>query len=126
MSSVYDNIKEAVESAGYFTILETRPSGKQRLVVASRRRPNGPGLCGNSFWISEFEGAWYLGHWSSRLYVIPDGERVAEFCLEWFDRVPNKLPGDFDERCKSKYELINVTEESVADRVWAAEPPSDG
>jgi hypothetical protein len=125
MTLTYDDIKKAVEAAGYFSSLKTRPSGKQRLIVASRRLENGRGLCGNSFWICEFEGVWYLGHWSSRLYAIPDAGRVVAFCLEWFGRVPSKLPGDFDEHCKSKYEPIDVTEDSVADRIWETEAPSD-
>ena len=125
MASIYDHIKNAVEAAGYFSSLKTRPSGKQRLIVASRRLANGRGLCGNSFWIHEFEGVLYLGHWSSRLYVIPDAGRVVDFCLEWFSRVPDKLPGDFDEHCKTKYGLIDVTEKSIADRIWGAEPEFD-
>jgi len=125
MELTYDHIKEAVEAAGYFTSLETRPSGQQRLIVASRRLASGRGLCGNSFWIHEFEKVWYLGHWSSRLYVIPDARLIVDFCLEWFSRVPNELPYDFDEHCRNKYELIEVTEESIADRILAAEPESE-
>lgn len=125
MIPTYDEIKNAVEAAGYFGSLETRRDGMQRLVLASRRLANSLGLCGNSFWIHEFEGVWYLGHWSSRLYIIPDAGRVVDFCLEWFSRVPNVLPYDFDGQCKRKYELIDVTEESIADRIWQAESTSD-
>ena len=54
----YDDVRDAVEDAGYFTTFTPDLVMGPRLVLASQRRPYG--LTGNSFWVAERGGNWYL------------------------------------------------------------------
>lgn len=94
----YNELKHAVEAAGFFTTQHDC----DRIVCASKRFEHG--LTGNSFWIAERDSVWYLGTWGPFLYHIPDASRVSDLCIAWLGRT-NETMADIDDALKTEYEL---------------------
>ena len=101
----FDIIKSAVEDAGFYT---SHDVDGRRLICASMKRAEGDGLTGNSFWIAERNGDWFLGTWGPRFYRIPEHQRVPELCVGWLRRRPQGTVGDVDDYIRSEFGLIRL------------------
>jgi hypothetical protein len=56
LRSEYLPVVSAVEAAEYYVTSMPLDSGGDRIVCAARRRHDGAGLTGNSFWLAERNG----------------------------------------------------------------------
>ena len=110
MRAVYKSLDQRIHEAGFHTIASGKES--DRLICASKRFKHG--LTGNSFWIAERDGRWYVGTWAPYVYEFPDAERVAEFCVTWLSHT-DETCGDIEEAVKHKFQLAEVDDE-FADR----------
>ena len=99
-----DAIKSAVEAAGFFTAHDT---DRRRLICASMRRSDG-GLTGNSFWIAERGGDWFLGTWGPHFYRIPEAQRVPELCTTWLRRQSRITLADVDDHVREEFHLVEL------------------
>lgn len=102
----FDTIKSTVEDAGFFTSHDTDFG---RLVCASMRRAEG-GLTGNSFWIAQRGGDWFLGTWGSHLYRVPEAQRVPELCTAWLRRQSRITASDVDDHIRGDFHLVQIEE----------------
>ena len=108
MIEEYEEIKLAVESAGFHTTPMPIQEVGDRLVCAGRREPRG--LCGNSFWIATRRGRWYLGMWGLVwLYRFGSSANVAAFCVEYLQRNPSQLTRKVDDDLLANYGLVRTT-----------------
>jgi hypothetical protein len=72
---------------------------------------------GNSFWVTQVDGAWYLFTWSSVGYAVPVESDLAAVCRECMERSSTAMstaPPDIMQR----YDLRRLTDDEV-DRVLA-------
>lgn len=99
-----DAIQSVVEEEGFFTACDP---GRGRLVCASTRRADG-GLSGNSFWIAQRNGAWFLGTWGPHLYRVPEAQRVAALCTACLRRQPRETASDVDDSMRAEFHLVAV------------------
>lgn len=102
----YTPLAAALESAGFFTTLMPLPDTGHRLVCASKKSLRG--LHGNSFWIAERHGQWFLGTWGPYLYHIPDPSRVADLCLTLLRRHPDHTLADIAPDLQSQFHLTEI------------------
>jgi hypothetical protein len=101
----YDALREAVEAAGYFADFHPKP---ERICVASEMFENG--LTGVSFWVACRKGVWFISTWGVRFYRIPENASVEAAVVEAL-RIHRGTPYDFKPELKSKYGLIEVSED---------------
>src|SRR5262249_30276885 len=99
----YEQVAKAVADAGYFTTGDF----EDKVICASKIRPDG-GYTGNSFWIAQRAGGWFLGTWGLHLYRIPEAERVAELCVSWLRRQPNVTAWDVDSHIREEFKLVEI------------------
>jgi hypothetical protein len=111
MSEQYESLAKAIQNAGFFTGGVENKGTWDRICINSKRRPNGLGCTGNSFWVSRLSSGWYLGTWGGCLYRLPNESRLAELCIRWLTRVPDGTRPDFDEALKRQFDLMPVSEE---------------
>lgn len=120
MTEDYAELRNAIESAGFFTTFQPIKEPGDRMVCASHRYPDGHerrGLHGNSFWIAKRGLEWFAGSWTPVIYRIPDGGRVTELCLRLLRRRDGRAYFDFDEQVRRDFALIPVSDEEFdADR----------
>ena len=112
MRLVYADLNQAIQAAGFYTI--TRNERPDRLICASKRSKRG--LTGNSFWIAERAGRWFVGTWGSYVYEFPDVGRVAEFCITWLSQM-DKTCGNIEEAFRLEFQLAGA-DEDFAERMF--------
>lgn len=100
----FDSIKFAVEEAGFFTSYDTDFG---RLICASMLRSDG-GLTGNSFWIAERAGYWFLGTWGSHVYQIPKGQQAPELCIMLLSYEPHGTATHIEGHVRRKFGLVEL------------------
>jgi len=105
MPSEYDSLRAAVEAAGFFPDFHSKDD---RMSVASEIFENG--LTGVSFWIARRKTGWFLSTWGVRFYRLPENARVEAAVVEAL-RIHRGTPYEFKPELKSKYGLLEVTEE---------------
>jgi hypothetical protein len=97
LRSEYLPAVSAVEAAGYFVTAMPLDSGDDRIVCAGQRRDGG-GFTGNSFWLAERNGDWFLGAWCGRLYRLLGADAASEIAIAWlrlnFSRTDWDVPGE--------------------------------
>lgn len=79
MESSYKPLKSLIEAAGYVAVYD-HAGDVERLICASRKNHDGQ-PCGNSFWVSQHKGLWFLGTWVPRHYRVPPTIAVAKLCI---------------------------------------------
>ncbi len=77
----YDNLKAAILNAGFFSAPVEDMGSWDRIVVATKRFERGEGLGGNSFWVTNLKGKWYLGTWSGYYYSASSFDQLCKFVL---------------------------------------------
>ena len=110
----YANLKQAVESAGFFTTFRPMENVGDRIVCASHQYPEEHGrrgLYGNSFWVAKRGADWFVASWGPVIYRVPDSGRVAELSLCLFRREGGGAYGDFDAEVRREFALIPVSYE---------------
>jgi hypothetical protein len=110
----YARLKQAVESAGFFSTFMPIEKVGDRIVCASHQYPEGHqrrGLHGNSFWVEKRGTDWFVASWGPVIYRVPDSDRVAELCLRLLRREPGGAYGDFDAEVRRDFALIPVSYE---------------
>jgi hypothetical protein len=111
METFYEELRRTVEGAGFFTDFIADPDGgPHQFVCASKRMPSGSGLTGNSFWVTKWNGKWFLATWGCHYYRIPDAEHVAKLCIQWLTLAPDRTPYDVDGGIIQKFGLIETDE----------------
>ena len=101
----YAEIKEAVEEAGFFTIL--RPNENEIMLVSHR---TGERLHGNSFRVSVKGSRWYLVTWSPVFYEVPSCVDLTALCLDCLRASRTPIPA-VPPDIASRYQLVEVSEE---------------
>jgi|SRR6185369_9779063 hypothetical protein len=99
----YQLLAKAVSEAGFFT----RGDFESKVICASKIRPEG-GYTGNSFWIAQRAGGWFLGTWGVHVYRVPKSERVPELCVAWLRRHPDGTAADVDSYIRDEFDLIEI------------------
>ena len=82
MRSEYLPVASAVDAAGYFVTTMPLDGGGDRIVCAGQRGHDN-GLTGNSFWLAERNGDWFLGAWGGGLYRLLDAAAASEIAIAW-------------------------------------------
>ena len=108
MNVSYDEIKTAVEDAGFFTSRMPFDDGGERLVCANRATEHG--LSGNSFWLAKIESVWTLGVWGGQEYEITEPQRISEMAVDWLANTGAETKADIDAWLGEKYHL-NVVDD---------------
>lgn len=103
--SEYKPVKANVEAAGYFVTSMPLDSGGDRIVCAGMRRPEG-GYTGNSFWLAERNGKWFLGAWSGALYRLADVRQASEVSLAWLKQNSTRTAWDVPSKLRSQFGLV--------------------
>ena len=96
--------------AGFFTTGEV----ETKMICASKVRPEG-GYTGNSFWIAEQWGRWFLGTWGVHVYRIADPERIPELCVTWLHRHPDGTAADVDTFFREQFHLFEIDPDEMPD-----------
>ena len=110
--SEYEPVIQRVRAAGFHVTDMPLDSGGDRLVCASKRFSGG--LTGNSFWLAERSGKWFLGTWGGWLYQIVDARTVADIAVELLQWDPHTTMSDVPDAMKTKHEL-RVTDDEDFD-----------
>src|SRR5579871_4545915 len=95
MESNYKPLKSLIEAAGYVAVYD-HAGDVERLICASRKNNDGQ-PCGNSFWVSQSKGLWFLGTWVPRHCRVPPTSAVARLCIDCLscqDRPITVVPED--------------------------------
>ena len=109
--SEYSPIVSAVEGAGYFVTCMPLDARGDRIVCAGKRRDDGTGFTGNSFWLAERNGAWFLGSWGGLLYRLVDATSTSEIAVAWLRLNSSRTAWDVPDELKLKYNLLVATDE---------------
>lgn len=72
----YVVLTEALAAVG-LTGQRNRPD---QLVVSGQQGPVWPNK-GNSFWLSQNQGVWYLSTWSPVCYRVPENQDLVQLCV---------------------------------------------
>ncbi len=108
MTANYTELRTAVEAAGFYVTKVAPFRAHDRVVVCGEKRSDGHGYTGNSFWVSQIAGDWYLGSWSGREYALPHNANVALFCITVLTRSASKTEWDFDEQLKRDFGIVEL------------------
>ncbi len=100
----YDKVIAAVESSGFYVTGMPMDSGGDRIVCASRLSSDG--LTGNSFWIAERRGKWFLGTWGGLLYQLADADCASAISVAWLRRNQKITASDIDTDLKEQFGLV--------------------
>lgn len=80
MNEVYKPIIEGLRSRSICTYFQ----GEDQLVLSRQRGPVLPSR-GNSFWLSNQQGIWYLGTWAPIAYSVAPETDLLGLCEEFVD-----------------------------------------
>lgn len=111
MSDCYVEINGAMSAAGFFVTSVEDMGNWHRVTACSRRRDDGLGYTGNSFWISKTNGRWFVGAWGGNVYVASTSEDVIAFSLAWLTHEPNETRSDFDQNFVDQYGFVPADDE---------------
>jgi len=100
----YKSLISAVTAAGFFVTDDPIEGGGDRVVCVSKRHEGG-GYTGNSFWIAERHGRWFIGTWGDFVYHLPDVDTAAALAVTWLTTYPNTLFFDIDSELKQRFSL---------------------
>lgn len=106
----YRSVIAAVEEAGFLVADMPLDSGGDRIVCAGMRRKEG-GYTGNSFWLAERNGRWFLGTWGGFLYRLPEANGAVKVSLAWLQQNPTETLFDLPDELKSQFNLVPVDNE---------------
>jgi len=106
----YQSLASEIAKAGFFTTGDF----ESKLICASKTRSEG-GYTGNSFWITERAGVWFLGTWGVHVYRIPESERVSELCVAWLSRHPDGTAHDVDDFIRKEFGLVEIDPDEMQD-----------
>ena len=98
-------LDEPIRQAGFFTTHQSLEYGETRCICASKRRSDGRGLTGNSFWVCSVGKDWFVGVWSGFVYKFPNKKFIVPFCIEFLRRHPDETMGIVDDDLRGEYEL---------------------
>jgi len=110
----YNALTDALAAAG-LTAQRRRPD---QLVVSAQAGPVWPNR-GNSFWLSQNQGVWYLSTWLPACYRVPANQDIVRLCVACMeigtsamDRVPPEIEARFglQEIDDQQYERLFPTE----------------
>jgi hypothetical protein len=107
----YLPVLSAVVAAGYYDTSMPLDSGGDRIVCAGQCRRDGAGLTGNSFWLAERNGEWFLGAWGGRLYRLPGMAAASEIAIAWLRLNSSRTDSDVPDELKLQYDLPVVADE---------------
>lgn len=79
-------------------------SGGDRIVCAGEQFSGG--LTGNSFWLAERHGKWFLGTWGGFLYHVDGVERACAVSVAWLRKNSGKTVSDIDPDLKTQFALV--------------------
>lgn len=99
----YEPVIRMVRSAGFHIADMLMDSGGDRVVCAGEQFSGG--LTGNSFWIAERAGKWFLGTWGGWLYHIADADTAIDIAVEWLRANGHSTASDVPDEMKMKYGL---------------------
>ena len=105
----YPFLAKAVSDAGFFTTGDVA----NKMICASKIRAEG-GYTGNSFWVAERAGAWFLGTLSPHVYRILEPERVPELCIAWLGRHPDGTASDVDSYMREEFGLVEIDPDELS------------
>jgi len=104
----YETLAQALTPHGITA--QIRPN---QLVISAQHGPVWPNR-GNSFWVHEHDGVWYICTWTPYAYRLPPEGSIASLCLECMShgttamyRVPEELI--------DKYQLAELSEAEMDD-----------
>ncbi len=103
----YHDLIEAVTEAGFFVTDMPLDEGGDRVICCGMRREQG-GYTGNSFWLAERAGRWYVGTWGGHLYRIVSTERPSLIAREWLTENHTVTAYDVPENLKERFGLLPV------------------
>jgi hypothetical protein len=104
LCSEYLPVVSAVEAAGYYVTSMPLDSG-DRIVCAGQRYHDGAGFHGNSFWLAERNGKWFLGAWGGGLYRLLDMAAASEIAIGWLRLNSSRTDSDVPDELKLQYDL---------------------
>ncbi|MCA9102410.1 MAG: hypothetical protein KDA63_14715 [Planctomycetales bacterium] len=104
----------AVESAGFHITGMPMDSGGDRIVCAGERFSGG--LSGNSFWLAERGGKWFLGTWGGLLYHVKDAEFASTVAIAWLRKNSSKTVSDIDVELKTRFSLLPANDDEFDDQ----------
>ena len=105
LRSEYLPVVSAVEAAGYFVTMMPLDSGGDRIVWCGRGCRDRVGFTGNSFWLAESNGNWFLGAWGGGLYRLLGVAAASEIAIAWLRLNPSRIDSDVPNELKLKYHL---------------------
>ena len=76
LSDPYISLTEALAAVG----LTAQRSRLDQLIVSTQQGPVWPNR-GNSFWLSQTQGVWYLSTWLPVCYRVPANQDVVRLCV---------------------------------------------
>lgn len=112
----YAELRTEIEQAGLFVTPVNPMLDHERISVCSKKLPSG-GYSGNSFWVSRINEEWIVGAWGGFVYYLSEKQRIAEFCISWLKRKPDKTEFNFDQEQIEKYGLQLLDDEEF-DRLF--------
>jgi hypothetical protein len=118
MHASYAELKNTVEAAGFFTTFQPIREPGDRIVCASRAYTTGlrkGGLGGNSFWVANRSGEWFMATWAPIIYRVSNPGRLAELCIRLLSRQPASAYAYFAEPLTAEFGLIEISEEEFVD-----------
>jgi hypothetical protein len=74
-TDAFSELTNALEAAG----LVAQRRGTDQLIVSAQQGPVWPNR-GNSFWVSQKEGSWFLSTWSPICYRVPADQDAVSLC----------------------------------------------
>jgi 2-phospho-L-lactate guanylyltransferase (CobY/MobA/RfbA family) len=106
----YEPLVAAVRDAGFFVTEEPIEGGGDRIVCVAKRREGG-GYCGNSFWIAERNGRWFLGAWGDFIYRLADVDTATDLAVTWLTANRDKMCFDIGSELKERFSLAIANDE---------------
>jgi len=110
----YDDLAQALSAVG----LTGQRSRADQLIVCAQQGPVWQNR-GNSFWLSQNEGVWYLSTWLPVCYRVPSNQDIVRLCVACvavgtsaISRVPPDIVARFElqEIDDRQYERLFPTE----------------
>ena len=81
-----------------------------------------PGYIGNSFWISEVHGRWFLGAWGGSIFRVDSCQRAIDFSIAWLTHECHKTLSQFSPDFISRFQLTRADDEFES--LVSIDPPS--
>ena len=119
MQAEYAGLKQAVETAGFFTTFMPIRGVGDRIVCASRQYTTGPrsgSLGGKSFWVAKRGCDWFIATWAPVIYRIREVERLSELCIRLLGNDDGRgAYCRFDDCVAAEFGLVEIADEEFPD-----------